>query len=139
MISHFNLELLEMISYGFTKSMNVPFDRAVEKVRECLQNEGFGILTRIDVHDTLHEKLGIDIPRYVILGACNPRNAHRAIMAEQNIGLMLPCNVIVYEVGNKVQVGIIKPSVAMKMIRNSDLREIADEVEDKLRKVFESL
>lgn len=91
------------------------------------------------MHEKFKEKLGIDFPRYVILGACNPPSAHKALLAEENIGLMLPCNVIVYESGGKTRIGMIKPTVAMGMIENSDLKSIAMVIEDKLEKVFESL
>jgi len=88
-----------MINYGFTKELTMPFEKAVEAVSEALKKEGFGILTKIDIKEKFKEKLGVDFKKYVILGACNPANAHKAILAEENIGLMLPCNVIVYERG----------------------------------------
>ena len=128
-----------MINYGFTKELDLPFEKAKERVTEELKKEGFGILTEIDVKEKLREKLGIDFKKYVILGACNPANAHKAILAEENIGLMLPCNVIVYEKGHKTVLSIIKPTMAMGMIDNNALRTIAEEVEAKLKKVFESV
>ncbi len=128
-----------MINYGFTKEVNVSFEKAVEAVTEELKKEGFGILTRIDVKEKFKEKLGIDFKNYVILGACNPASAHKAIAAEENIGLMLPCNVIVYEKEEKSVVSIIKPTVAMQMIDNKELTEIAEEVEAKLKSVFDSI
>ena len=128
-----------MINYGFTKELSVPFEKAVGVVTEALKKEGFGILTRIDVKEKFKEKIGIDFKKYVILGACNPNNAHKAILAEENIGLMLPCNVIVYEKGDSTVVSIIRPTVAMGMIDNEKLRQIAEEVETKLKKVFHSI
>ena len=128
-----------MINYGFTKELNIPFEKAVEAVTEGLNKEGFGILTRIDVKEKFKEKLGIDFKKYVILGACNPASAHKAILAEENIGLMLPCNVIVYEKEEKTVVSIIKPAVAMQMISNEELKQIAKEVEGKLRNVLDSI
>ena len=128
-----------MINYGFTKELDLPFEKAKERVTEELKKEGFGILTEINVKEKLREKLGIDFKKYVILGACNPANAHKAILAEENIGLMLPCNVIVYEKGHKTVLSIIKPTMAMGMIDNNALRTIAEEVEAKLKKVFNSV
>jgi uncharacterized protein (DUF302 family) len=128
-----------MIQYGFTKELLIPYDAAVAQVREALKNEGFGVLTEIDVKEKMKEKLGIDMNRYIILGACNPPNAYKAILAEENIGLMLPCNVIVYESGPKTVLSIIKPTVAMKTIDNAELSNIAETVEAKLKKVFEAI
>jgi uncharacterized protein (DUF302 family) len=128
-----------MINYGFTKELNIPYEQAIEKVTAKLADEGFGILSRIDVREKFREKLGIDFMRYIILGACNPAKAHSAILAEQDIGLMLPCNVIVYEKEGKTIVSAIKPTAAMQMINNKDLQEIAATVEAKLSKVISSL
>lgn len=128
-----------MINYGFVKQLETPFVGAVAAVTEALKKEGFGVLTTIDVREKFKEKLGIDFPNYVILGACNPPNAHKAILAEENIGLMLPCNVIVYEKDGKAMVGVIKPTVAMGMIDNPGLKPLALEVEARLNKVFNSL
>jgi len=125
-----------MISYGFTKEINKPFEESVKMVTDELKKEGFGILTKIDVKDKFKEKLGIDFKKYIILGACHPTSAHKAILAEENIGLMLPCNVIVYESGDKSIISIIKPTMAMSMIRNSDLKKIVLEIEKKLERVI---
>jgi len=128
-----------MINYGFTKELDAGFEQAVEHVTESLKKEGFGVLTTIDVKEKFREKLGIDFKKYVILGACNPANAHRAIEVEENIGLMLPCNVIVYEKDDKVVVAAIKPTEAMRMIDNKALNKIAAEVEAKIKRVIDSL
>lgn len=128
-----------MINYGFTKELKIPFEDVIEMVSTRLADEGFGILTKIDVKDKLKEKLGIDFMKYVILGACNPANAHSAILAEPDIGLMLPCNVIVYEKNNKTVISAIRPTAAMQMINNKALQEIAAAVEAKLSKVISSL
>ena len=128
-----------MINYGFTKELDLPYEQVIEKVTAKLANEGFGILSRIDVREKFREKLGIDFMKYVILGACNPAKAHSAILAEQDIGLMLPCNVIVYEKEGKTIVSVIKPTAAMQIIDNKDLQEIAAAVEAKLSKVISSL
>ena len=128
-----------MINYGSTKKIKASFEEAITKVTNELKKEGFGILTQIDVAEKFKEKLGIDFEKYIILGACNPPSAHKAILVEENIGLMLPCNVVIYERQNKTVVSIIKPKVAMKMIGNVELDKIASTIEKKLKKVFDSI
>jgi uncharacterized protein (DUF302 family) len=128
-----------MISYGFTKELNTPFQKAVETVTEELKKEGFGILTKIDLREKFKEKLGINFKKYAILGACHPPSAHKAVLAEENIGLLLPCNVIIYEKDDKVVVSLIKPMMMMQMIENEQLRQIAETVEAKLKVVFDSI
>jgi len=128
-----------MINYGFTKALNVPYGKAVGLVREVLKKEGFGILTQIDVRKIIKEKLGLDMSKYIILGACSPPNAYRAILTEENIGLMLPCNVIVYEKGGQTVLSFIRPAVAMQMVDNAELQKVAEEVEGKLKKAFDAI
>jgi len=128
-----------MINYGFTKEIEASLEEAITKVTNELKKEGFGILTQIDVAEKFKEKLGIDFEKYIILGACNPPSAHEAILVEENIGLMLPCNVAIYKRRNKTVVSIIKPTVAMKMIGNSELEHIASAIEKKLKKVFDAI
>ncbi|MGV7223309.1 MAG: DUF302 domain-containing protein [Nitrospinales bacterium] len=128
-----------MINYGFTKEIDASFEETLEKATNELKKEGFGILSQIDVANKFKEKLGIDFKKYTILGACNPLSAHKAILVEENIGLMLPCNVIIYERQHKIVVSIIKPTVAMKMIGNVELEQIASTIEKKLKKVFDSI
>ncbi|MCK4572271.1 DUF302 domain-containing protein [candidate division WOR-3 bacterium] len=125
--------------YGFLKKVYLSFDDALAKVKDELEKEGFGILTKIDVQEKFKEKLNIDFPKYQILGACNPKMAHRSISAEWNIGLLLPCNVIIYEKEGNVWVGIIRPTQAMGMIEGEELRKVAIEVETKLENVFDKL
>lgn len=127
------------MKYGFIKKTDLLFDETLAKVEKELKNEGFGILTRIDVRDKFKEKLGIDFPKYQILGACNPKMAYQALNAEWNVGLLLPCNVIVYEKEGKTWVGIIKPTEAMAGIENDQLEETAQAVEEKLSRVFERI
>ncbi len=127
------------MDYGFVKKVDLSFDKTLAKVEEELKKEGFKILTQIDVQQKFKEKLNIEFPRYLILGACNPRMAHRAITAEWDIGLLLPCNVIVYEKENSVWVGIMKPTQAMAGIKNDALKEVAVEVEAKLQRVFKNI
>ena len=128
-----------MIHYGFTKDLDIPYETVIEQVREALKNEGFGILTEIDVKEKMKEKLGLDMNKYIILGACNPANAYKAILTEENIGLMLPCNVIVYEKGGKTVLSVIRPTVAMQMIENSELQIVAEAVEAQLKKSFDAI
>jgi uncharacterized protein (DUF302 family) len=128
-----------MINYGFTKEMDIPYEKAIEQVREALKKEGFGILTEIDVREKMKDKLGVDMKKYIILGACNPQNAYKAIIAEENIGLMLPCNVIVYEKGSKTVLSVIRPTAAMQMVDNQELQKVAGEVEAQLKKAFDAI
>jgi len=118
-----------MINYGFTKEVDIPYETVIELAREALKKEGFGVLTEIDVKEKMKEKLGLDMRKYIILGAWNPPNAYKAILAEENIGLMLPCNVIVYERGSKAVLSVIRPTVAMQMIDNVELQILAEAVE----------
>ncbi|MCX5834878.1 MAG: DUF302 domain-containing protein [Deltaproteobacteria bacterium] len=128
-----------MIHYSFTKDLNLPYEAVVEKVMEALKEEGFGTLTEIDGKVKLKEKLGVDSRKYLILGACNPRNAFMSILAEENIGLTIPCSVIVYEKADKTAISVLRPTLAMEMIDNPDLRKIAETVERHLKKAFDAV
>ena len=128
-----------MINYGFTKEIDASFEDTLDNVSNELEKEGFGILTKINIAEKFKEKLGIDFKKYIILGACNPPSAHKAILVEENIGLMLPCNVVIYEKQDKTVVSIIKPTVAMKMVANVELAEIAATIEKKLKNVFDAI
>jgi len=129
------------MNYYHSKSLkNVTFDEAIEKVTEALKAEGFGILTEIDIKATLKKKLDVDFYNYRILGACNPPFAYKALLAEDKIGAMLPCNVIVQEkVKGEVEVSAVDPTASMQAIENKELQEIATEIKDKLHKVIEQL
>ena len=128
------------MKYYFNKTITVPFDEAITKVTEELKKEGFGILTDIDVRQTLKKKLDVDFRKYRILGACHPSFAYKALQAEDKIGTMLPCSVIVQELDQgKIEVAAIDPMASMQAIENENLREIADQVQAKLKKVIESL
>jgi len=120
------------MKYGFTRTVPLPFDRAVERVTDELKKQGFGVLTTIDVKATLKQKLDVEFPRYVILGACNPPLAHRALQAEPNIGLLLPCNVIVYEQEEKTVVGVFDPMMMVPLVDTPSLEPVAREVRQKL-------
>ena len=128
------------MSYHFSKTCSLAFDDAVRKVTEDLRNEGFGILTEIDVQETLKKKLDVDFRKYRILGACNPAFAYQALQAEDKVGAMLPCNVIIQERdGGKVEVSAIDPVASMMAIENPALAAIAGQVQSKLKKVIENL
>ena len=128
-----------MIQYGFKKEVAGTVKETEEIVTGLLKKHGFGVLTRIDLGEKFREKLNVDYRDYVILGACNPPHAYQSVLAEEDIGLMLPCNVIIYEKGAKSIVSIIKPTAAMGMISNPKLTEEAEKVEEILKSVFESL
>jgi len=125
--------------YYFTKILNHSFDEAISLVTEALQKEGFGIMTEIDVTATLKKKIDVDFKPYKILGACNPGFAHKALSVEDKIGVMLPCNVLVIQQENGVEVAAVDPMASMQAIQNETLGEIAGEVREKLKKVIESL
>ena len=125
--------------YGYKKKVDLPYEDVINKVKGELQKEGFGVLTEIDVKSTLKKKLNIDFDKYVILGVCNPQLAYKALQAEKEIGLLMPCNIIVYEDNNKVYASAILPTVAMEMINNKELREIAKKAEEKLKIVITRL
>ena len=128
------------MSYYFSKFVDDSFDEAIERVTEHLSNEGFGVLTTIDVSATLKKKLDVDFQRYTILGACNPGYAHKALLAEDKIGTMLPCNVIVQETADgKVEVAAVDPMASMMAVENESLGGIAAEVRSKLQSVINSL
>jgi uncharacterized protein (DUF302 family) len=128
-------------NYGITKNLGkTAFDEALEKVIEALKGEGFGVLTEIDVKATLKKKLDVDFRRYKILGACNPPLAHRALSGELLLGLLLPCNVVVFEEDDgTITVSAIKPREMFKVVENPELASIADEVDEKLRRALDVL
>ncbi|PWK24174.1 uncharacterized protein (DUF302 family) [Maribacter polysiphoniae] len=129
-----------MMRYYFNKTLNEDFDKVIERVTEELKKEGFGILTEIDVKETLKKKLDVDFKKYRILGACNPPYAHQALEAEDKIGTMLPCNVIVQEVSKGVvEVAAVNPMASMQAVDNEILAEIASEITAKLENVIEKL
>ena len=125
--------------YQIGARVHLPYDRAVSAVRDLLKAEGFGVLTEIDVQHTLKQKLGVDFRRYMILGACNPPLAHRALNADLEIGLLLPCNVIVYEDGEDVVVSVLDPVVALGIVGNTQLAPVAAEARARLERAIQSL
>lgn len=128
------------MSYYFSKILRVPFEEAIHRTAKALKQEGFGIITEIDVRDTLKKKLDINFRPYRILGACNPRMAYEALQLEDKIGTMLPCNVVVHELAaGRVEIAAIDPVVSMQAVENSDLLEIATAVRDKLKRVIDTV
>jgi uncharacterized protein (DUF302 family) len=128
------------MEYYFSKTIAGSFDNAIQKVTEVLKAEGFGILTEIDIKATLKKKLDVDFYNYKILGACNPPYAYKALLAEDKIGTMLPCNVIVQEKeAGQVEVSAVDPAASMQAIENEELAGIAKEIRARLQKVIEQL
>jgi uncharacterized protein (DUF302 family) len=128
------------MEYYFSKTLNVTFDEAVRVTTEALKSEGFGVISEINMHEKLKEKLGVDFKRYKILGACNPPLAYKALQAEEKIGTMLPCNVLVIEQGqNKIEIAAVNPVASMQAITNPGLGDVALEVTNKLRRVINNL
>ncbi len=128
------------MSYYFAKTLDAAFDDAVQRTTEALKSEGFGIITEIDVKDTFKKKIGVDFRSYRILGACNPTLAHDALQLEDKVGTMLPCNVVVQDLGGgRTEVAAIDPVASMQAIENPRLKQAAERVQEKLRKVVDAL
>jgi uncharacterized protein (DUF302 family) len=128
------------MEYYFSKTLKVSFDEAVRLTTEALKSEGFGVISEINMHEKLKEKLGVDFKRYKILGACNPPLAYKALQAEEKIGTMLPCNVLVIEQGhNKIEIAAVNPVASMQAITNPALVGVALEVTNKLKRVIDNL
>ena len=127
------------MQYGFSKTIDLSFQDAIEKVTDELKKEGFGVLTTIDVKETLKKKINVDFKKYTILGACNPPLAHKALSSEEEIGLLLPCNVIVYENGDKTNVSVFNPALMSDVVDNENLKPVADEVQEKLKRVLNNV
>lgn len=127
--------------YGIGTTVDLPYDHAVERTREELAKEGFGVLTEIDVRATLKKKLDVEFRPYIILGACNPPLAHRALSAERDIGLLLPCNVVVYQADDsrKSVVAAMDPVTALQLTDNAEIGPIAKEVRERLQRVLEAV
>jgi uncharacterized protein (DUF302 family) len=126
-------------SYGFGTTLSVPYEDAIPRVKEALKAEGFGVLTEIDVRRTMREKLGAEMEPYIILGACNPPLAHRALEQEQDIGLLLPCNVVVRSEGKGSRVEVADPQAMLGIVGNEELNAVAEEAKQRLKRVVASL
>ncbi len=127
------------MNYGYKKQVDTSFEETVIKVKEELKKEGFGVLTEIDVKDTMKKKIDADYEDYVILGACNPKFADKVLQVNKEIGLLLPCNVIVYKEKDIITISAIMPTVAMSVASIPELEGIANEVQEKLKKVINSI
>lgn len=125
------------LSYGYARTLDLPFQEAVERTRTALKSQGFGTLCEIDIREKLKEKLGVDFTNYVILGACNPPLAYRALQEEMALGLLLPCNVVVYEKGGRSVVAAIDAERMLSVVNNPKLGGVAREVNEKLRQVVD--
>ncbi|HSM55065.1 MAG TPA: DUF302 domain-containing protein [Candidatus Sulfomarinibacteraceae bacterium] len=133
-------EALERTEYTYRKHVQAPYELAIEQVTAALKEEGFGVLTEIDVRATFRKKLDVEFPRYIILGACNPSLAHQALLAERELGALLPCNVIVYddEAGGSV-VSAVNPRAMLGVVQNPELDAIAEDVAQRMQRVLEAL
>lgn len=129
--------MIQKTDYGLTIQTTLSFDDAVEKTKALLQNASFGILTTIDVSATFKKKLDVEYPNYVILGVCHPQSAYKALETDKEIGLLLPCNVIVYEKNNQTVISAIRPTVALGIAKKEGLQQTAHEIEKKLTAVLE--
>jgi uncharacterized protein (DUF302 family) len=128
------------MEYYFSKTINASFDEAIQRTTEALKKEGFGVISEIRMHEKLKEKLGVDFKKYTILGACNPPFAYKALQVEDKVGTMLPCNVIVQELShNQIEVAAVNPIASMIAIKNPLLKDIADEVTNKILKVIANI
>lgn len=133
---------VRQLKYGFSKTMSAPFDEALERTREALKTEGFGVLSEIDIKEKLKEKLGVDFRRYVILGACDPPLAHKSLQEEIDIGLLLPCNVVVYEgerEGESVVAAVDAKAMLSVVRSNPTLDAVSVEVNERLRRVLDKV
>ena len=127
------------MEYGYYKDTDMTFEQALEKVPEILKTEGFGVLTTIDVKDTLKKKIDVDFDRYMILGACNPPFAHQALQAEESIGLLMPCNVIIHEKNGKVKISVFNPMVIAQVSDNQKLKDLSVMLNEKIQSVLSNL
>lgn len=131
---------MSSVSYGFGKTVTCSFDEAIERVKHALAEQGFGILSDIDVAETLKRKLGESMPPYRIFGACNPSLAHRALRAEPEIGLLLPCNVVTREdAAGVVHIDVIEPTVMFELVEKPDLTTLATEVSERLKRALNAV
>jgi uncharacterized protein (DUF302 family) len=133
------MQVADTIEYGYVREVPHPFEEAIARTEAALKAEGFGVLCQIDIQAKLKEKLGVDFPRYVILGACNPPIAYQALEHEINLGLLLPCNVVVYEQGGKVRVGAVDAVKMLSVVGNAAMEGMARQVNEKLRRAVDSV
>jgi uncharacterized protein (DUF302 family) len=125
------------IEYGYVREVGLRFEEAVTKIEAALKTEGFGVLSQIDIQAKLKEKLGVEFPRYVILGVCNPAIAFQALQEEINLGLLLPCNAVVYEQGGRIHVGVVDAAKMLSVVGNPAMEGMAQQVNEKLRRAVD--
>ena len=130
---------MESVEYGVGRYLDEPYESALPRVVEALKAEGFGMITEIDIKKTMKEKLGVDVPAHTILGACNPTLAHAALEVEPDVGVLLPCNVVVYATEKGTRVTAVNAGAMLGMVRNEGLTPIADQVQERLDRVMDSL
>ncbi len=133
------METASGLKYGHVRAVALSFDEALTQMEAALKVEGFGVLCQIDIQAKVREKLGVEFPRYMILGACNPPLAHHALTQEANLGLLLPCNAIVYEKDGQVWAGVVDASRMLSVVGNPEMNPMAEDVNRKLRRALESL
>jgi uncharacterized protein (DUF302 family) len=127
------------MQYGYTKEVSKSFDETIAAAKAALAKAGFGVLFELDIANTLKQKIGAELERYMLLGACNPTLAYRAIQAEREIGLLLPCNVLIYQKGGKTFVSTTVPTAAMSMVENAAVQTVAEEAESLLKAAIDTL
>lgn len=127
------------LKYGFSKTISASFDQAVQRAKDALQKQGFGVQAEINLSNALKEKLGVEVPRQLILGACNPQIAYKALQAEPEISLLLPCNVTVRQADDNVEVAVIDAGKLMEFVGNPELRPLAEEVKRRLQTVLDEI
>jgi uncharacterized protein (DUF302 family) len=125
--------------YGYSRVVPFGFDQAVDRTKAALKDQGFGVLAEIDIQKAMREKLGVEIPRYLILGACNPPLAHQALQADPDIGLLLPCNVVVREREGRVEVAVVDAQKMMSVVGDDRLKDVADQATDRLRRALAAI
>ncbi len=133
------METATGVQYGYVRPVGLPFEEAIVRMEAALKAEGFGVLCNIDIQAKLREKLGVDFPRYTILGACNPPLAHQALQEEINLGLLLPCNAVVYEKDGRVWAGVVDAAKMLSVVENPGMTPMAEEVNRKLRRAVDAL
>ncbi len=133
------MQASKSLQYGYVSTVNLPFEDAVARLEAGLKNEGFGVLCKIDIQAKLKEKLGVEFPRYVILGACNPPLAYQALQGEINLELLLPCNAVVYERDGQVCVGAVDAAKMLSVVGNPAMEPMAKDVNERLRRAVNSV
>ena len=131
------MEAVQSVAYGYLRTTKRSLEQAVSHAEAALKDEGFGVLCQIDIQAKLREKLGVEFPKYIILGACNPPLAHRALEKEINLGLLLPCNVVVYEQAGEVRIGAVDAEKMLSLVGNPEMRDMARQVNEKLHRAVD--